>query len=182
MTNLESNKGIGCPSLCIPRVVAGVGKEQVLKIIQNLHLGTIQRIDMIQKKTEKGEMFSRVFIHFSKWNDDSEEALQAKERILSGKDIKVIYDEPWFWKVSALRNIQSIKTEKYEQNRTRRPRSDAIVDEPRKHFPLAKGITRTISAEACGAYDYNRNGELVPYINKNASQNFIDTSSYLEPK
>ena len=111
MTNLESNKGIGCPSLCIPRVVAGITKDQVLKIIQSLHLGIIQRIDMIQKKTEKGEMFSRVFIHFSKWND-SEEALLAKERILSGKDIKVIYHEPWFWKISANRSSLSVATNK----------------------------------------------------------------------
>jgi hypothetical protein len=111
MTNLESNKGIGCPSLCIPRVVAGISKEQVLKIIQSLHLGIIQRIDMIQKKTEKGEMFSRVFIHFSKWND-SEVAIQAKERILSGKDIKVIYDEPWFWKISANRSSLLVNTNK----------------------------------------------------------------------
>jgi hypothetical protein len=105
MTKLESNE-LMCPSLCIPRVVAGINKEQVLKIIQSLHLGIIQRIDMIQKKTEKGEMFSRVFIHFSKWND-SEVAVQAKERILSGKDIKVIYDEPWFWKISANRSTLS---------------------------------------------------------------------------
>ena len=110
-SNLESNKEIGCPSLCIPRVVAGITKEQVLKIIQNLHLGIIQRIDMIQKKTEKGETFSRVFIHFSKWND-SEKALQAKERILSGKDIKVIYDEPWFWKISANRSTLLVTTNK----------------------------------------------------------------------
>lgn len=115
MTNLEStlsiSKDLACPSLCIPRVVAGINKEQVLKIIQSLHLGIIQRIDMIQKKTEKGEMFSRVFIHFSKWND-SEVAIQAKERILSGKDIKVIYEEPWFWKISANRSTLSLTTNK----------------------------------------------------------------------
>lgn len=106
--NDSNNKDLECPSLCIPRVVAGVGKEQVLKIIQSLHLGVIQRIDMIQKKTEKGETFSRVFIHFSKWNE-SEVAIQAKERILSGKDIKVIYDEPWFWKISANRSTYTNK-------------------------------------------------------------------------
>jgi hypothetical protein len=112
-SSLESNE-IGCPSLCIPRVVAGVSKEQVLKIIQSLHLGIIQRIDMIQKKTEKGEMFSRVFIHFSKWNN-SEVAVQAKERILSGKDIKVIYDEPWFWKISVNRSTLSQQVNKKQQ-------------------------------------------------------------------
>ena len=92
-----------CPSLCIPRVNVEIKKEQVLKIIQSLHLGVIQRIDMIQKKSEKGELFSRVFIHFSKWNE-SVVAIKAKERILLGKDIKVIYDEPWFWKISANRS------------------------------------------------------------------------------
>jgi hypothetical protein len=106
--NCYSNDfSLECPSLCIPRVVAGVSKDQVLKIIQSLHLGIIQRIDMIQKKTEKGEMFSRVFIHFSKWNN-SEVAVQAKERILSGKDIKVIYDDPWFWKISVNRSTLSV--------------------------------------------------------------------------
>ena len=105
--SLESSKETACPSLCIPRVVAGVSKDQVLKIIQSLHLGIIQRIDMIQKKTEKGEVFSRVFIHFSKWNN-SEVAVQAKERILSGKDIKVIYDDPWFWKISVNRSTLSV--------------------------------------------------------------------------
>jgi hypothetical protein len=109
--NDSNNKDLECPSLCIPRVVAGVNKDQVLKIIQSLHLGIIQRIDMIQKKTEKGEMFSRVFIHFSKWND-SEVAAHAKERILSGKDIKVIYDDPWFWKISANRSTLSTQTNK----------------------------------------------------------------------
>lgn len=105
--NLENNTNdLSCPSLCIPRVVAGISKDQVLETIQNLHLGIVQRIDMIQKKTEKGESFSRVFIHFSKWND-TEMAIQAKERILSGKDIKVIYDEPWFWKISANRSTLS---------------------------------------------------------------------------
>ena len=109
-SSLES-KEIGCPSLCIPRVVAGITKEQVLKIIQSLHLGIIQRLDMIQKKTEKGESFSRVFIHFSKWNE-SDVAVQAKERILSGKDIKVIYHEPWFWKISANRSTLSQQVNK----------------------------------------------------------------------
>jgi hypothetical protein len=104
--NNNNPNEFSCPSLCIPRVVSGINKEQVLKIIQRLHLGVIQRIDMIQKKSEKGELFSRVFIHFSKWYD-SDVAVNAKERILLGKDIKVIYDEPWFWKISANRSSLS---------------------------------------------------------------------------
>jgi len=169
------------PALCIPRAFININEKRVRDTFNALNLGTIERIDIVERKNEKGEKCNSIFVHFKQWYT-TEIAKEARERLLTGNEIKIIYDEPWFWKVSALRNIQSIKTKKYEQNRKRRPRSDAIVDEPIKHFPLAKGITRTISAEACGAYDYNRNGELVPYSNKNAAQNFIDTSSYLEPK
>jgi len=30
----------------------------------------------------------------------------ARERLLNGKEIKIIYDQPWFWKVSAYRSEQ----------------------------------------------------------------------------
>ena len=43
------------------------------------------------------------FIHFNKWFEHGN-GLIARERLLNGKDIKVIYDEPWFWKITAARN------------------------------------------------------------------------------
>jgi hypothetical protein len=65
-------------------------------------MGDILRIDVVSKTTEKGEKFNRVFIHFKKWfsNENSD---TARERLLNGKEIKIIYDDPWFWKVSAYR-------------------------------------------------------------------------------
>lgn len=68
----------------------------------DLDIGVIDRIDIVPKTTEKGEKFNRVFIHFKKWLDN-ENATNSRERLLNGKEIKVIYDDPWFWKVSALR-------------------------------------------------------------------------------
>ena len=35
---------------------------------------------------------------------ENENAKNARERLMNGKDIKIIYDEPWFWKISASRN------------------------------------------------------------------------------
>jgi hypothetical protein len=65
-------------------------------------MGDILRIDLVSKTTEKGEKFNRVFIHFKKWfsNENSD---TARERLLNSKEIKIIYDDPWFWKVSAYR-------------------------------------------------------------------------------
>jgi hypothetical protein len=41
----------------------------------------------------------RIFIHINKWYN-TDNANIAKERLLNGKDIKIIYDDPWFWKIS----------------------------------------------------------------------------------
>jgi len=61
-----------------------------------------KRADNINKKNDKDNNFNRVFIHFRQWND-SENAQTARELLLSGKEIKIIYDDPWFWKISAYR-------------------------------------------------------------------------------
>lgn len=90
------------PSLCIPRVFNGITEEIIKKVLNELKFGIIEKIDIIEKKNQKEENFKCVFIHFKKWNTiDTTNA--TREKLLSGKDIKIMYDEPWFWKVSAYR-------------------------------------------------------------------------------
>ena len=90
------------PSLCIPRVFSNITEVRIRKVINDLNMGDIERIDMVSKTTEKGEKYNRVFIHFRKWANDGNAAI-ARERLVNGKEIKIVYDEPWFWKVSAYR-------------------------------------------------------------------------------
>ena len=88
------------PSLCIPRVFGNIEEPRIRHIFDELKLGKIHHIDVIERKNEKGELFKRVFVHFDKWFTN-EDAVTARKRLISGKDIKIIYDNPWFWKVSA---------------------------------------------------------------------------------
>jgi hypothetical protein len=88
------------PSMCIPRVYPNISEGRIRKIFDDLSLGVIERVDIVSKTTEKGERFNRVFIHMDRWFHNSNASV-ARERLLNGKDIKIIYDEPWFWKVSA---------------------------------------------------------------------------------
>lgn len=88
------------PVLCIPRVFANINEPRIRRIFDDLNMGLIDRIDIVTKK--HGDKFTRVFVHFKHWND-SENARIARERLLNGKEIKVIYDDPWFWKISAYR-------------------------------------------------------------------------------
>jgi hypothetical protein len=86
-------------SICIPRVFDNIGEERIREIFKKLAIFEIARIDVIQKQGIKGDKFKRVFIHIKSWSDRSD-AIKARDRLLAGKDLKIVYDDPWFWKVA----------------------------------------------------------------------------------
>ena len=92
-----------CPSLCIPRVFANIGEARIRKIFEDISIGRIEEIDII-----KGNKNNRVFIYLT-WNN-TPDAQFVRNQVMTGKDVKIIYDEPWFWMISAARN-QSSKPE-----------------------------------------------------------------------
>ena len=75
------------PSICIPRVFANITEARVLAIFENLDLGQIERVDMIQLTNDKGEKFQRVFVHFTEWYDTTESgelnesAIEVRQRL-----------------------------------------------------------------------------------------------------
>ena len=93
-------------SLCIPRVFVNIDEKRVRSVIEQL-LGKISRVDIIERTNEKGEKYKRVFVHFDHWFETAD-AQTAKSRLIEGKEIKIVYDDPWFWKVSA--NKVSVNT------------------------------------------------------------------------
>ena len=111
------------PSMCIPRVFENISERQVREVFEQLDLGQLDHIDIIERKSEKGEKYKRIFIHFSKWywND---EAITARRRLIEGKDIKVVYNMPWFWKISANR---------WSNNNVNIRESNAIHEDIRKN-------------------------------------------------
>jgi hypothetical protein len=92
------------PSICIPRVFPNIKEPRIRKIFEDLNMAEIACIDIIEKTTEKGEKFNRVFIHFNQWYSNRE-AVIARERLTEGKEVRIIYDDPWFWKVTAYKQI-----------------------------------------------------------------------------
>lgn len=132
---------INVPSLCIPRVYPNINEARIRKIFDELALGTIDHLDIISKTTDKGEKFNRVFIHFRSWYTDGNAGL-ARQRLLNGKDIKIIYDDPWFWKVSAYREQQASAARpepRQHQNHAQKKPTILFEDEdnskqPRNHY------------------------------------------------
>ena len=95
-------------TLCIPRVFTNISENRIRNVFYALKLGDIGHIDMVSKVSPTGEKFNRVFIHFERWFE-TENAQSARKLLSEGKDIKVIYDEPWFWKVSTYRKPVHVK-------------------------------------------------------------------------
>ncbi len=100
---------INVNTLCIPRVFPNIRENRIRGVIASLKMCDIEKIDMVSRVGEKGEKYNRVFIHISKWYD-TENAQSAQDRLSVGKDIKIVYDDPWFWKVSAYRKTLPIKS------------------------------------------------------------------------
>ena len=100
------------PSICIPRVFNNISRERIHHVFELLDFGAIDRVDMIERDTGNGNTSKQVFIHFSSWGTN-EQAVTVRSRLLNGKDVKIVYDAPWFWKISAsrfpkqMRRIQS---------------------------------------------------------------------------
>lgn len=116
------------PSLCIPRVFANITRERVEAVFDKLNIGRVARVDMIERSNDKGETWKRVFVHLE-WND-SENARRCRERLLCANDVKVIYDEPWFWKVSANRSTKNPDSQRQDHGR----REDYRQQDHRKDY------------------------------------------------
>jgi len=113
------------PSLCIPRVFKNITRDRVMACFKDLNLGFVERIDMVPRKSDNGDEFQRVFVHL-RWNR-SEQASKARARVLAGKEIKIIYDEPWFWKVSANRSVSRDFTR--DSHDSRAPRATLALED-----------------------------------------------------
>jgi hypothetical protein len=96
------------PTLCISRTHKNIRQERIFAVLRQLNLGWIGKIDMVPKKvvekkpdgTEITKEFVRVFIHFTKWFTNNRQTQQFLERLDSEGFVHIIYDEPWFWKVT----------------------------------------------------------------------------------
>jgi len=120
------------PSLCIPRAFVNTDEARVLSVFNQLNLGKISRIDIVERKNERGEPYKRVFIHFVHWFNNRD-ANAAMSKILEGKELKIVYDGPWFWKVSLNRYDAPLKPAAFK------PHIDWSDDKPKsvpRHLPI----------------------------------------------
>lgn len=130
------------PSLFIPHVFPNISEGRIRRIFDELALGEIAKIDMVERTNERGP-YKRVYIHFVRWyrNEDAE---NARRKLIGGKEIKIVYDEPWFWKVSANRTREGSEGKRRERRPQTKPRLEMSDDEgetKQVETPLHPNIT-----------------------------------------
>ena len=79
-------------------VFPNIREGRITDIFQELGLGDVVKIDFTERTDREGTPYNLVHVHI-KWNteDHTKQFCAAVER---GEEVKVIYDDPWFWKVT----------------------------------------------------------------------------------
>ena len=95
------DEAIAHPSICIPRTFTSIRgaptKTAVFNTMRDLKIGFIERIDVVQKTDARGERYCTIYIHL-KWNMRNRLACDTRQKLLDGNEVKIVYDDPWFWK------------------------------------------------------------------------------------
>ena len=91
------------PSICISYVFTNVHRQQVWEAIKDANIGFIERIDMVKMTDKNGKSFQRVFIHFKHWFRGAK-ARETRMMLINGGIVKLFYNDPWFWKLTASRS------------------------------------------------------------------------------
>jgi hypothetical protein len=133
------------PSICIPRTFANIRWMQVKAVFEQLFGdGAIERVDVVRKTAKDGTSFNCMFVHFNAWPTD-EHSQNVRQNIIDGKSIKIVYDDPWYWKCTKSRLSRPEK--RYS---TTRP---YIVDEAAVTILSDAGGTADASATDASATD-----------------------------
>ena len=118
------------PAICVPYVFDNILEERMTGIFNALSIGEVCRIDEVPYTAADGKKVKRVFVHL-KWKIDPT-ANKIRTKLLCGKKVKVLYDDPWFWEISASRAKETPKREPAPvQSRKPRIELDDDIVKPR---------------------------------------------------
>ena len=82
--------------ICISFVHTNIDQARISSVFQSIGWGTPVRIDIKARQPRPGQKeHNIVFVHFSENIQDQ----YADNQLEAGQVVKVVYDEPWFWKV-----------------------------------------------------------------------------------
>ena len=79
-------------TICIPKVDNDIRKDFIFDVFNQYHFGKLKYV-----KIKKKNNISTAFVHYTYFNKD-EKSQYVKKLLEDEKDIKIMYDMPWYWK------------------------------------------------------------------------------------
>jgi hypothetical protein len=95
-------------SICIPRVSSTTDKRFIKTVFEKI-IGTTYNIQIIFIDIKNDERFKRVFVNIKydsslnnndKNNNTNNKINNLQERLANGKQLKIVYSDPLFWRCS----------------------------------------------------------------------------------
>ena len=102
-------------SLYIPHVFANIGEKKMKEVFESNEIGKVNHIDFVTKIGKDRKVYNTAYVHFDYWYDNIA-AKNIQEKLNEGKEIKIVYDDPWYWKAYVN------QTKKYGGNGQRKER------------------------------------------------------------
>ena len=125
-------------SLYIPYVFKNIKRHNIISTFNLLKLGGIERIDLISSKFDH----QQAFVHMYNFND--QKYPHFRSRLNKGETIRIVYDDPWFWKVCKSRSPKPP---------TKVPKWPHIIFETKGISPLgAFHPTNKLPDQGCGLW------------------------------
>ena len=96
---------INVPSVCIPRVHSSMNSDGVAQVFNEVFgQDCVNHVDMVQRRDYKtGYPFFIAYVHFDVIRDveafEQRGGNQFLEKIQADQEVRLVYRDPWFWKV-----------------------------------------------------------------------------------
>jgi hypothetical protein len=84
--------------ICIPRIEAKISNDYIYTVFTKLKIGSIEKITDVPLRSDKE--YKRVFIKL-RWDYSLENGNMIYNYLKSGETVKVVYEMPWYWKITA---------------------------------------------------------------------------------
>ena len=89
-------------SMCIPRIQSDYSSDFIKNIFHKKNIGNVSKIIEIPYKTDPSLKRVILYVYLNK----NETTKIIKERFSKNQDIKIIYDDFWFWKIFPTINMK----------------------------------------------------------------------------
>tara|TARA_R110002074_G_scaffold52070_6_gene131450 strand:+ start:415 stop:1020 length:606 start_codon:yes stop_codon:yes gene_type:complete len=161
----DASKGV---SLCIPRVFANISWYRIKQSFIALNWGFVERVDVIPSGGTK-----RAFVHFAPGKFTATKVLEA---LCEGKQVKIVYDEPWFWQISLSRSAKPAEAPERKQ----KPKVEiaAVLGEGhKKRHRSGRKLTIDISKSGNCPIKSRQQVNAVRLLRQKSTQQFVEDST-----